>query len=78
MNRTQWRVAYRDARKFNRFVLTFWEQLRDLKELSWHCTAVLPSFRSTRLEGDWLRYRSELHSRNYKLCHLRKRVRLPQ
>lgn len=77
MNRSQWRAAYRDARKFNRFALTFWEKLRSLPELSWHCTAALPSFTSTRLSGDWLRYPSQLDSRSYKLCHLRHRVRLP-
>ena len=58
MNRQQYRLAYREARKASRFVNRFWNKLKPVANpLSlWDTYAECPGFNVCRLHGDRLQY----------------------
>lgn len=69
MNRHQYRLAYREARKADRFYYDM-REAKDIKVVSMFDTLDLcPRYRSTRLHGDTLRWIGGTNfARNIK-CH---------
>lgn len=77
MTRSEFRNRYRDARRADRLAIEMITHDLPVRLTSFYPTVwACPGFASTRLTGDWLRYRSEAGD-GYKLHHLRKPVGLP-
>lgn len=72
MNRAEFRSAYREARKFYRFQITFWDKLCKLPELTFQVGC--PGFTASRLSGDVLAHGHNAYSRPYLLSGARLRL----